>query len=180
MPSKETLEFIGKAVAVLAFLFTALSYANNLRLGQKTARYAEARALMTQYREAGVRAAEHAIFARSLYMREDGLDPNNPDNFPQAIYNAYANGLLFGVITNSEVRNPPLLNQFLDVADFYAEVSFCLTQSICDQEITRDFFCPRVSEYYFSNRRLFDYYSEYAQSQEWKNGISALLAQCDG
>ena len=166
-------------MAVLAFLFTALSYANNLRLNQKAARYSEARALMTQYRESGVRAAEHALYARSLYYRVDGLDPNEPGDYPDAIYEEIAKEALFGATGISEEESPPLLPRFLDVADFYAEVSFCLTQKICDDTIAQGYFCPRVAGFHASNARLFDYYSDYAQSREWSDGVFALLAQCD-
>lgn len=180
MPDKATLEFIGKTVAVLAFLFTALSYGNNLRLSQNAARYAEARALMVQYREGGVRAAEHALYARSLYYRVDGLDPNQAEDYPDAIYEEIAKEVLFGATDSSEAQSPPLLPRLLDIADFYAEVTFCLTQSICDQTIAQQYFCPRVAEFHASNARLFDFYSDYAQSKEWNDGVFTLLAQCDG
>lgn len=179
MPSKDTLEFIGKAVAVLAFLFTALSYGNNLRLSQNAARYAEARELITQYRENGVRAAEHALYARSLYYRVDGLDPNSVEDYPEAIYEEIAKETLFGATDISVAQSPPLLTRFLNVADFYAEVSFCLMQRICDKTIAHEYFCPRVAAFHASNARLFDYYSDYAQAREWSDGVSALLAQCD-
>lgn len=178
MPTKETLEFIGKVVAVAALLFTAFSYVNNLRLGQEKARYDEARALIAQYRSEGIRDAEQLFFTRSLYYRIEGMDPNDPADYPESIYKEIANEMLFGATGSSEEESPSLLHDLLDIADFYSEVSFCLAQGICDAEIAEMYFCPRAETFRTANRRLISFYSDYANSQEWGNGILALVERC--
>lgn len=178
MPSKETLELIGKAVAVAAFLFTAFSYANNLRLTQKTARYEEARELIGLYRTDGVRDAEQELFARSLYYRDDGLDPNDPGDYPDRILKEIATETLFGTTGAMDNKLPGLLSKLLDIADFYAEVSFCLAQKICDPVIAEQYFCPRAISFEKANRRLIAYYSDYSNSEDWSDGFLSLASRC--
>jgi hypothetical protein len=180
MPSKEQLEVLGKAIALAGLLFTAFTYANNLWLEQKKARYSEIRSLVQRYEADGIRDAEHDLSTRLLYYRVDGLDPNDPTDYPDRLYDEIAKELLFGANTSEGSPGTAFIPRLLDIADFYAEVSFCLELSICDVGTGKRFFCPRATSFAVNNGRLISYYSEYSNSPDWAKGLQSLVARCGG
>lgn len=177
MPDKQTLEMIGKATGLAALLFTAFSYVYDLHLSQRAARYDASLALIQRYRADEIRRSETLLAQRLLYYQSDGLDPNDPDDYSDRLFDGMAREILFGD-TGGDAPEKPFLGRLFLIADFYAEVAFCIRGSMCDSDVAIAYFCPRAKALRENNRRLLDYYSAYAGSEEWSHGLETLVEIC--
>lgn len=178
MLDKNRLEILGKTIALATFLFTAGAYINDLWIEQKTARYNEIRSLIGRYQSDGIRDAEQNLSTRLLYYRVDGLDPNDPADYSDELFEEIAKETLFGPTGNAEGNGSVFLPRLLDIADFYAEVAFCIEESICDSNIGKRYFCPRAVSFTDSYARLIEYYDAYSGTEDWSYGLHALADWC--
>ena len=171
MLSKETLELVGKATALAAFLFTAGSYVFDLWSSRQADRYQASVALMERYRTDGIREAESKLQRQMLWYHTEGRDPNNPQDYPQPIFVGIANEVFFGDTGQESSARKPLLPDIFRITDFYGEVQFCEVNEICNAEIIDAYFCPRALTFAGQNDRLLTYYGTYSGNEEWMNGL---------
>lgn len=178
MISKDNLEFIGKATAVVALLFTVFTYAYNQKLELDRNRYTASVELIDRYRTDGVRTAETTLDQRLLYYMTDGKDPNDPEVYTERLFDALAKEVLFGFTGTPGQTVRPLLPELFQIADFYGEVGFCIQHQMCEAGILRSHFCPRASRFMTGRARLIDYYTAYSSSGDWIDGMEKFMALC--
>ena len=178
MISKANLEFVGKATAVVALLFTVFTYAYNQKLDIDRNRYTASIDLMYRYRTDGVRAAETTLDQRLLYYMAGGKDPNDPEVYTDRLFDALAKEVLFGFTGTPGQTVRPLLPELFQIADFYGEVGFCIQHQMCDADILRSHFCPRAARFKVGRARLIDYYTSYSSSGVWFDGMEEFMALC--
>lgn len=175
-----TAELLGKGLALAGFLFTVGTYAYNQHVDRQEQRYKESMALIQQYK-ADIRADENKLTQRLLYYSAD-VDVNDAESFPDDLFEPFAKETLFGFTGDEAAAGTdiePFLGQFLDIADFFAGVGFCLDAGICDVDVAGRFFCPRARAFAERNRRLIAYYQDYAGSKEWSDELDHLTNNCN-
>jgi hypothetical protein len=85
---------------------------------------------------------------------------------------------LFGAETTDGRTGKAFLPRLLDITAFYAEVTFCIEESICAIDISRRYFCPRAEALVEDYSRLIAYYNDYSASADWSAGLEELVALC--
>ncbi|MEO1681157.1 MAG: hypothetical protein AAFU80_23670 [Pseudomonadota bacterium] len=172
---------MAKAAAVLGLLFTAFTYANNLRLSQAERLYAETKALMEQYDTSGVRRLENVLIQRLLFYSQGGNNLNNPNHFPDKLFAAIAKETLFadtGDNGDREFRVRPFVDDLNLILDFYAQVDFCLEAEMCDGEILLGYFCPRAEEFQSRHQRLIAFYRDFEGSGDQRHELERFTDKC--
>lgn len=181
MLEKNTIDLIGKGIALAGFLFTAGTYAYNQHTAREEERYNKSVALIEDYRAAGIRDHEVALTTRLLYYNDPGQDLNDPASIDDEIFDSVAKETFFGF--DGEVSAPEsgleaFLDEFLDITDFYARVNFCIDAEICDRPILTRYFCPRAATFHRRHRRLMAWYAAYSNTEDWNAGLESLVGIC--
>lgn len=181
MLEKNTIDLLGKGVALAGFLFTVGTYAYGQYVGREEARYQKSIAMIDDYRAEGIRQLEEGLNTRLLAYNDEDFSLNNHDHYDLETFDAIAKDVFFGF--DGEVGPPdsgiePYADEILTIADFYARVEFCAAAEICDQEILNRYFCPRAVSFADRNERLLSWYSTYSDMEAWNNGLATLVGTC--
>lgn len=178
MIEKHTLEILGKAIALAAFVFSVSTYSYNLYDSRQKERYKQATKLVADYSNSGIRARENELAARLLFYTPDGITLNDPESYPEALFSDIAKETLFGFTGGGDTAKP-FLQDLLKITDFYAQVKFCNDAGICDTDILTQFFCPKAQNFAQSNRRLLTYYEDFANTNDISNGFASFATACE-
>ena len=181
MGSKADLELLAKGLALAGFIFTAFTYAYDLRVDRQERRYNEAKALIGQYAEA-IWPLENELTQRLYYYTIGDLDLNDPQIFDDGQFELIARETLFGTTgengSSSGVRPKPFVGDLARIIDFYEQVDFCLSAGMCASEVAGGYFCPRARSFAQRFDRLITYYYNFEGSEDWSNAFDRLLERC--
>lgn len=181
MPSKDTLEFIGKLIAFLVFVFSVGKYWWDLRIDRDMERLKRSDAYVAEYISNGIREHETKIDLRLLWHRKLFGDINSAQRVNDEQFVAIAHELLFAYDESKDrqIENArAYLPDFLEVADFYARINSCMVAEICHGAVVQEFFCDRATRFARRNARMIAYYERYSESKEWSNGLESLVVRC--
>lgn len=181
MIEKNTIDLIGKGIALAGFLFTVGTFSYNQYVKRSEARFAAAIELVDAYSDDGIRTLENRLSTRLLYYNDGDTNLNNPADYDDEDFDFAAKETLFGY--DGELSAPdsglePYLDEMQDITDFYAQVSFCIDASICDADVLTRYICPRAESFAMQNERLMAWYANYSNIKDWNRGLTSLLETC--
>ena len=181
MPSKETLEFIGKLIAFLVLVFSVGKYWWDLQVNRDLEKLNRSDAYVAEYISSGIRERETKIDLRLLWHSKLFGDINSTQRVDDKQFVAIAHELLFAYDESKDrqiATARAYLPDFLEVADFYARINSCMVAKICHGAVVREFFCERATRFARRHARMIAYYESYSESTEWSHGLESLVARC--